>query len=213
METLKATARTATGTRQTRRLRQQGMIPGIIYGHKEEPVSFAIGAHDLTQALRHGEHLIELDLDGQKGNYLIKEVQYDAFGAAVLHVDFTRVSLDESVEVTVPVILRGTPAGATEGGVVMPGLAEVEVRCLVTSIPEEIRVSVKDLKVGDVLHVADLPPIEGVTVLEAPEAIIASCQMMAEEVVEAAAAEGEEPAQPEVIGKGKKEEEGEAAGE
>lgn len=215
METLKAIARTNMGTRRARDLRREGMVPGIIYGHKEPPVAFAVSEHDLGRLLQHGEHLVELDLDGQKGNYLVKDVQYDPLGVQVVHVDFARVNLDEAVEVTVPVTLRGTPAGAADGGVLMPALAVVKVRCLVTSIPEEIRVSVKDLKVGDVLHVRDLPALEGVTILLDGDAIVASCQRVAEEVA-APVVEGEEPAQPEVIGKGKKEEEegeGQAAAE
>ena len=178
-------------------------------------MSFAVSAHDLNQVIKHGEHVVEMVLDGQPGNYLIKAVQYDAYGDELVHADFVRVRLDETVQVTVPVILRGAPAGAVEGGVLVPGLLELRVECLVTNIPEDVRVRVNDLKIGDVLHVKDLPPMEGVEILNDPEAILASCTMVTEEEVAApvVAVEGEETTQPEVIGKGKKEEEGEAEGE
>ena len=210
MQSLKGNARTQLGTHGTRRLRAAGQVPGVIYGHGRENVSFAISAHDLKGLMQQGERLVELDLDGQKDHYLIKQVQYDAFGHEVIHVDFTRVNLDETVQVTVPVVLRGTPAGATEGGVLVPGLAEIEIECPVVNIPEEIRVRLNDLKVGDLLRVRDLPAMEGVKYLADAEAMIAGCQLVAEEVAApAAAVEAEETTQPEVIGKGKKEEEGE----
>ncbi len=208
METLKAVSRQGAGRREARKLRSQGKVPGIIYGHKEPPVNFACDAHDLALLVRNGEHLVELDLDGTKGNYLVKDVQLDPFGAYILHVDLTRVNLDERVEVTVPVMLRGTPAGEADGGILMPGLAELEVSCVVTNIPEQVTVRVNDLKIGDAIHVRDLPAIEGVDVLSDPDSMIASCQpptVAPEEEEEVAAEEG--AAEPEVIGKGKKEDE------
>lgn len=212
MEVLKAERREKLGTRSARKLRAQGKVPGIIYGHGEEPVAFVVDGHDLALAMQHGERVVEMELDGTRENYLIKEAQHDTFGTSVLHVDFARVSLDETVTVTVAIVLRGTPAGEVEGGILVPGLSELEVECLVTKIPEEIRVRVNDLKVGDALHVRDLPAMEGVVFLDDPDAIIASCRLVEEEEEVAPAAEGEEAAQPEVIGKGKRdEEEGEEA--
>jgi large subunit ribosomal protein L25 len=208
METVVGVTRDKVGTSEARRLRGTGMIPGIIYGHGKENVSFAISAHDINLVLGHGEHVVEMDLAGEKGHYLIKSIQRDALDMAVVHVDFTRVNLDETVQVTVPVILRGKPAGEVEGGVLTQGLTELTIECVVTNIPEEVRVRVNDMKVGQMLRVKDLPPIPGGKVLNNPESMVASCQFVAEEVEApaVAAAEGEEAAEPEVISKGKEEE-------
>lgn len=206
METLKAVSRKDTGSRSAGKLRQEGLIPGVIYGHGEAPEIFAVSEHDLAQVLAHGEQLVQMSIEGKEGNYLIKDIQRDTFGLSLLHVDLARVNLDERVEVAVPVVLWGDPVGAEEGGVLVPGAAEVEVECVVTNIPEEIRVSVKELKIGDALTVADLPAIEGVTILTEPETPIASCTFISEEPEEPEEAEeDEEGAEPEVIGKGKEE--------
>ena len=208
MEALKGITRDATGSKKTRRLRQSGFTPGIIYGHGEANVAFAISAHDLQQALQHGERLVKMTLDDVEGNYLIKDVQRDAFDQGVLHVDFTRVNLDEIVEVEVPLTLKGTPAGEAEGGVLAPGIAQLTIEVTVTNIPEEIVVRVNDLAAGSALRVADLPPIPGATILTDDDAIVATCPFPTEEVVEEEVVEeGAEEVEPEVIGRRKAEEE------
>jgi len=212
METLKGIIRDKSGSRPARKLRDSGMVPGIIYGHGKANVAFATSAHDLELLLSHGEHLVEMDLDGEKDHYLIKAVQRDAFDHLAIHVDFARVSLDETVEVNVPLVLRGTPAGEVDGGVLTPGVTELALECVVTNIPDEIAVRVSELKIGDSLRVADLPETEGITVLTPGETVVASCRMVAEEV-EAEEAEGEEAAEPEVIGKGEAAGEGEESDE
>jgi large subunit ribosomal protein L25 len=210
MEKVVGVTRDKVGTANTRRLRRTGMVPGVIYGHGKENVSFAISAHDIGLVLGHGEHVVEMDLGGETSHYLIKSIQRDALDMAVVHVDFARVNLDETVQVTVPVVLRGKPAGEVEGGVLTQGLTKLSIECLVTNIPEEIRVRVNDMKVGQVLRVKDLPAIPGGKILSNPESMVATCQLVAEEVeAPAAVAEGEETAaaEPEVIAKGKEEEE------
>jgi large subunit ribosomal protein L25 len=193
------------------------MIPGVIYGHGLENVSFAISAHDLNLVLARGEHVVEMDLAGQKDHYLLKGVQRDAMDMRVVHVDFARVSLDETVQVTVPVILRGKPAGEVDGGVLTQGLTELTIECVVTNIPDEVRVRINELKVGQTLRVKDLPPIPGGKVLSNPEAMVATCQLVAAEpeptAVAAVEGEGEAAVEPEVIGKGKEEKEEEAGEE
>ncbi len=209
MEVLKGTPRDATGSTRTRRLRQSGLTPGIIYGHGEANVPFAISTHDLELALQHGERLVKMTLDKTEGNYLIKEVQRDAFDQGVLHVDFTRVNLDEVVEVEVPITLKGTPAGEAEGGVLTPGIGELTIEVTVTNIPEEIIVRVDGLAAGSALRVADLPEIEGVKILTDDDAVVATCPYPTEEVEEeeAVAEEEADQAEPEIIRRRKAEEE------
>jgi large subunit ribosomal protein L25 len=208
MALLKAKARTTLGSRKAKALRAKNQIPGIIYGHGELPEPVTLDRHEVQVAVAHGDRLVEIQMDtGKTQNALVKEVQYDAMGNDVLHIDLARVNLDELVEVTVPVHLRGTPAGATEGGVLQQTIAQVSIECMVRAIPEDIRVSVEHMKVGDKLFIKDLPLPAGAKFLQDAEMIVATVRIVAEEVV---AAPEEAAVTPEVIGE-KKEEEGEAA--
>jgi len=199
MAALKASMRSKRGSRKARALRARGLIPGVIYGHGEETVSVTLREHDIDLAIHHGQRLVELDLDGKEENALIKDVQWDTFGQKVLHVDLTRVDLNERVQVTVPIVLRGTPAGAGEGGVLQQTAAEVSIECLVRVIPEEIRAFVGELNVGDSLHLRDLELPEGATLVDDDATVVCSITVIAEEVEEAPAEE-EGAEQPEVIG-------------
>lgn len=201
MALLKATSRTTTGSHKAQALRAKAQIPAIIYGHGETPQAVTVDRLDIEKAIKHGERLMEVELEGKNQNVLIKEVQYDPMGSDVLHVDLARVNLDELVEVTVPVILRGTPAGATEGGVLQQNVSEVTIECQVRSIPDDIRVSIEQMKIGDKLYMKDLPLAAGSKLLEDLEAIVASVSI----ITEKEAAEGEEAAAPEVIGEKKEE--------
>ncbi len=207
MATLTLSGREKLGTRAARRLRAEGLVPGIIYGHGEANRPVAMARHDIELAIQHGERLIRGEVSGKQENFLIKDVQYDYLGQNVLHVDLARVRLDERVEVTVPIELRGTPVGVdSEDGVLTKLLPEVRLECVVTSIPEEIRASVAALHVNESLRVADLELPEGVKVLEEPETVIASVTVVAEEEA-APAEEAPEVAEPEVIGEKPAEEE------
>jgi large subunit ribosomal protein L25 len=195
----KAQARREAGSRSARRLRAQGLIPGIIYGHQQDPQPVTLNEHEVELALQHGERLLEVRLGRKKHNVLIKDVQYDTFGQKVLHVDLARVDLNERVEVTVPIVLRGTPAGDAEGGVLHQVLNAVSIECLVTAIPEEIRAAVGELGIGDTLYVRDLPLPDGATLLDDPDASVCTVSVVAEEV-EAPAEEAPAAAEPEVVG-------------
>src|SRR3954469_6329165 len=195
---ISAKAREEKGSRANKRLRSTGFIPGVIYGHKEAVVSITLPKKELVGHLDHGVHVFDLATDGKNEKVLVKEVQYDHLGLEVLHVDFARVSLDEKVEVTIPIELKGEPAGEKEGGVLQQILNQLEVECLVTDIPDAIRVSVTDMKLDDVLHFSDLKLPPGVRPLQDAEQIVAQVRAIVEEApAEAAVAEG--AAEPEVI--------------
>ena len=212
MSVLKAFDRTEAGTSKTRKLRKEGKIPGILYGHGKKPVMLSFDSHDMEFAIQHGERLLELDHKRKKINALIKEVQYDAFGTEILHVDLTRVDLDERVQVTVPVILVGTPEGVKEGGVLQQTTSAVTVDVSVVSIPDEIKIVVSSLKLNDQLHLSDIELPEGAEMLDNPEDQLCVVAMIAEEV-EVEEAEEEAPAEPEVIGEKKADDEQETAEE
>ena len=206
MAVLKATKREAFGTRKVKPLRAAGMIPGIVYGHGEPPLPITLSGHDVGVALAHGERLLELDVAGQVQNVLVKDVQYDPMGQEILHVDLARVDLDERVKVTVPIVLRGTAAGAADGGVLHQVSAQATIECTVRAIPEDIRVSVTEMKIDDVLHMKDLPLPQGAALVGDGETIVATVSVVKEEVEAPAPVEVAAPAEPEVIGEKKEEE-------
>src|SRR5262245_51195554 len=113
-----AKPRTEVGSRAVRRLRAEGRIPAIMYGHGQDPAMLSIDLHEFDGLLRHGAHgLLDVQMDGATESAVIKDVQYDVYGREVLHVDFARISRDERVVVEVPIVLKGTAAGVAEGGV------------------------------------------------------------------------------------------------
>ncbi len=161
--TLKGGRRAKLGTRHARRLRASGRLPAIIYGHGESPEPIDLPSHDVEVELLHGARVLEVDLDNQPTQYLIKAVQYDYLGTTPVHLDLMRVSLDEEVTVGVGIELRGTPKGISDGGVLDRLLAQIEVRCVVSCIPETLHPNVTHLGVGDSLLIRDLELPDGVT--------------------------------------------------
>jgi len=197
MALLKVLKREAKGSRKAHKLRAGGEVPGILYGHGEQTVAITLNQHDITEAIRHGERLMELVLDGKNQNVLVKEVQYDTLGKELLHIDLARVDLDERVRVTVPIVLRGTPAGIANEGVLMQNADEVTIEVAVRLIPDEIRVMVTHLNVNDVIHMRELTLPEGAKLLSDPDAMVCSVNVITEEVAPAEVAEA--AAEPEVL--------------
>ena len=205
-----AKARPELGSRANKRLRDAGMLPGVIYGHKEAVVPVTLPRKEVVNHLSHGTHLFELGLDGKNETVLVKEVQYDHLGHEVLHVDFARVSLDEEVDVTVPLELKGEPKGEKDGGVLQQVINELELRCKVTDIPDVIKHDVSELALNDVVHIKDLKLPPNVKALQDEDLVVAQVREVVDETATEAAPEG--TAEPEVIGK-KPEEGAEGAGE
>lgn len=202
-----AKPRSELGSRANKRLRDAGHLPGVIYGHKEAVVPVTLARKELVTHLNKGVHVFDVALDGKSEKVLVKDVQFDHLGIEVLHVDFARVSLDEKVEVTVPLELKGEPKGEAEGGVLQQIVSELEVECLVTDIPDVIRHNVSDMGVDDVVHIKDLKLPAGVRALQDEDLIVAQVKVIEE--TEAAPTPEAETAEPEIIGR--KPEEGEAA--
>jgi len=201
--------RAELGSRANKRLRDSGFVPGVIYGHKEAVVPVTLPKKEVTNHLNHGAHLFDLALEGKSEKVLVKEVQYDHLGIDVIHVDFARVSLDERVDVTVPVELKGEPKNEGDVvGVITQVINELELECLVTEIPNAIIVNVADMKIDDQITIADLKLPPGVKTNQDPDAVVVTFKEVKEE--EAAPVEGE-TAEPEIIGR-KPEEEAAAEG-
>jgi large subunit ribosomal protein L25 len=202
---LKVESRKTFGKRSNERLRRSGRTPAILYGHGEEPLSLSVPADQLNASLRHGAKVVDLD-GAASGKALLQDVQWDTFYQHVLHVDFLRVLAGEKVTVEVPIELKGEAPGVSEGGIIEHVLHSIEIECPLDVIPEKLHVSIKNLKIGDHLtakDIFDLPA--GATILSDEEELVVHCiAPMTEEEAEA----GEEgAAEPEVISKGKAEEE------
>jgi len=205
--------RPLAGHHANARLRKEGLVPAVIYGMGKATEHIAVSRRELLTALEHSAHVVTLVMDGREEQYLIKEVQYDHLQKLPLHLDLMRVDLTKKVRVSVPLDFRGTAAGQAVGGVVIHVMADIEVECLVTNIPESIRVRVDGLQLGQSLHVRELELPSGVAALAGPDDIVCVCRTPRGGLEEApAAAEGEAAsAEPEVISKGLKDKDEEAA--
>ena len=207
---IKVETRKSFGKRNNERLRRSGRTPAILYGHGEEPLSLSVAADQLGASLRHGAKVVDLD-GAATGKALLQDVQWDTFYQHVLHVDFLRVLAGEKVTVEVPIELKGEAAGVAEGGIIEHVLHSIEIECPLDVIPEKLHVNIKNLKIGDHLTVKDIFDLPaGATISSDEEELVVHCVApMAEEEEEAAAGE-EGAAEPEVISKGKADEEEEA---
>ncbi|WP_197686540.1 50S ribosomal protein L25/general stress protein Ctc [Thermanaeromonas toyohensis] len=172
--------RQKTGKGPARRLRQQGLLPAILYGRDAGNLPIMIKLKELQRVLeREGERAlvkVHLEKDGARQEYmaLLREVQRDPIRGDLLHVDLYQVPAGEKITVTVPVVLEGEPRGVKAGGILQHGLSELEIECLPADLPEAIVVDVSGLDVGDHLTVADIKPPKGVKILSEPEGLIAT---------------------------------------
>jgi large subunit ribosomal protein L25 len=202
---LNAVPRTVTGSADCRRLRRDGLVPGVVYGHGEHQ-NITFDLHDFILLLHHmhSEHaVVSLELDGKKQNVLIKDVQRHAVTHAISHIDFMIVDLDETVRITIPVEIIGEADGVKNfSGVLELIQREVEIECKARDIPEAVVVDVSPLKVHDVIRIGELPAIDGVTFIGDPETTvitIAPPTVHAEVAPREEVEEAEEAAEPEVI--------------
>lgn len=202
---VKAQNRTELGSRAMKRIRDKGLVPAVIYGHKQAVLPITLDKREVSSHINKGAHLFDLDVAGASETVLVKEAQYDHLGIQLLHVDFSRVSLDEKVKVKVPLELKGTPKGEADGGKLQQLIAELDVECVVVSIPDVIRHVVTDMEMDSVLHIKDLHFPEGVKSLQDAELIVAMVREVKEELIAPVVAEVAAP-EPEVIGAKEREE-------
>ena len=216
--TVRATQREGRGKNDARRARREGQVPVTIYGGGTEAVAALVPLRELAAILRSdtGRNTIfTVDIDGVEATeVMFADRQIDPVKSRLVHADFKRLVKGEKIEATVPLRLVGEPIGVREqAGVLEQIIREIEIRCEPRDIPEHLDVDVTNLGVHDVLHVSDIPISEGVEILTDADTVIATVGVVKEEPVAAAPIEGEAAAEPEVIGKGKKEEEGEGGTE
>jgi large subunit ribosomal protein L25 len=214
--------RTETGKGEARRARAKGRIPAVVYGAGKPNVPIHLERRALTDAFRAGAgenaiFLLKLAGSDQSRHAMIRELSRDPVTREPLHIDFVRVLMDAKIRVSVPIEVVGTARGVkTEGGILDFVTREVEVECLPGNIPANLPLDVTDLAIGDMLRVASLAAVEGVTILDdADKVLVHVAHPTQEKEPEVAAAEAAaEPTEPEVLKKGKvaTEEEGEEKG-
>ncbi|HEX9376061.1 MAG TPA: 50S ribosomal protein L25 [Actinomycetota bacterium] len=195
---LKAEERQPDGKGAARKLRAEGKVPGVVYGHAMDPVAVAVDARDLYHILHTdagANVLIDLHVGSDQHLTLPREIQRDNIRGVFTHVDFLAVRRDEVITVDVPVDLIGESHGVKEGGVVEHHLWEVKLECFPTNVPERIEADISALGIGEGLKAGDLKIPEGVTLVTDPEASIMAVvppPILRLEEEEAAAAEAEE---------------------
>ncbi len=185
-----------TGTRVSRRLRANGQIPAIIYGHKQAPVPIALPRETVLDMIKKQTHLAELNMNGTTETVLLRDVQWDYLGKEILHLDFARVNVGEAIETEVRIDLRGTAPGVTEGGILETLIHAVHVTCRADAIPDSLRVDISELAIGQAIHIKDLKLPDGVTVKGDPETLVVHVTTKVADEPTTEAAEG---TQPEVI--------------
>ncbi len=211
--TVKATVREGRGKNDARRTRRAGMVPVTVYGGTGETVAAAVPLKELAAILRSeaGRNTIfTLDVEGVGASeVMFHDRQIHPVHGRLVHADFQRLVKGQKIEVTVPLHLVGEPVGVREEqGVLEQIMRELEIRCEPREIPDAIDLDVSNLGVHDVLHVSDIPVGANIEILNEPDAVVATVGIVRDEPVAAPVVEEEGAAEPEVIGKGKKEEEG-----
>jgi large subunit ribosomal protein L25 len=168
------------GSAESRRLRKEGLVPGVLYGNGE-PVTISITERELRRALTGASGLhsildVEIDGKGETHASILKEYQVDPVRGGVTHVDLQEVRLDQTIQASVSVQLHGgeDAPGVREGGVLSQPLREVTVEALPLEVPEHLDLDVSGMDIGGTLRISDLTAPEGVTLLDDPEMVVAT---------------------------------------
>ncbi len=211
--TLEVSRREGVGKGVATKLRQQGKIPAVVYGGHKEPVAITVDRKsvvDLIQKSSHGIRsifLLKMAGSDQQRHAMIKDTQMDPISRRMTHIDFVRIIMDETVRLTVPVHHTGTAIGVKEGGILDFQVRDLHIECLPNAIPDSIDIDISGLELHHSLRVSDLKLPEGVKVHEDPDRVIVSVtSARVEEVVAVVDAAAATAAEPEVIKKGKPEE-------
>jgi len=215
---LEVKEREQTGSRDSRRLRREGLIPGVLYGRGKQPHPICVHERELRRALTgdHGLHaILDVVLEGQKTTHasILKEAQQDPIKGRVIHVDLQEVRLDQPIQAQVVVELVGEAEGVKEGGVLSQVVREINVEALPMEVPDRLELDVSGMAIGDTLRLADLQTREGVTYLDDPEETVLANVTMPTRIVEPEPEEGAELAEGEEVPEGEEAPEGAAEGQ
>ncbi|MEK7273766.1 MAG: 50S ribosomal protein L25, partial [Candidatus Desantisbacteria bacterium] len=197
---LNAIVREKKGKEANKKLKANGRVPAILYGREKDNISLTINAKELAKVISAGENaIISMTLtDNMQETVVLKDWQLHPYNGTILHADFYRISLEESIEANVPVAIVGTAPGQKTGGVLDILLREIEIRALPLQVPDKFEINVSHLEIGDIIHVKDISIGEGIEMLSDPEQVIITLTVPA---VDLEAAQG--PSEPEVVKKKK----------
>lgn len=202
---ISACVREKTGKETAKKVRQNEYVPCIIYGRGSNiPAKIYRSEVKTLRDMHFSESALidlEIDISGKKDTYpvVIKEVQYHPVNEKVIHIDFMRISLDEKIKVNIPVILQGEPKGVKEGGVLEQLLREIEIEALPNDIPEEIKIDVSNLDIGNSIHVQNIVLTDKIRIITHAEDTVVIVSSVKEEVVESTLTAGAPTPEPEVI--------------
>ena len=181
---LEVTARSVTGSKACQKLRQEGHVPAVLYGHGEACVDLVVRRDAIEAMVRHGSKTVELT-GAVKSPALVRELQWNAYGTIPLHVDFLRIDPSEKINVVVPVEFRGECPGAKAGGKFKQVIRELEVECTAQTMPEVAVAHVAHLEAGNVLRVKHLEIPQGAHATADAEAVVASCLLSSQKLEDA----------------------------
>jgi len=221
--TVAADVRTSRGKNEAHRTRRAGQIPAVVYGAYQDPVSIAVNPREILKIVRSStgyNTIFNLQINGGGSTpVMVVDQQVDPIKGTLLHADFKRIDLSKRLKVTVPVHTTGEAKGVkVQGGLLEVITRSIEIECLPDDIPEHFTVDVGELMIGQSKRAADVPLSGSIKLVSSPDSVIAHVVTLRAEEAEAAPAEGAaaatpaagSAAEPEVIKKGKKEEEGAA---
>ncbi len=202
---LDALPRTEFGSAIARRMRRAGQVPGVVYMGGDDAAAIAFDSLTLTNFLNNAYGLIDLKVKGVKEPFkcVVKDVQFDPITDQVIHIDFQGVKMGEKMQTTVPLVLKGTPAGTKFGGILSQVLRELDIECFPKDLPDYLEVDISEMNVGDALHVSDLS-FENITILASETSTVALLELAKAEISAAdedeEGEEGEEGAEDEAGG-------------
>ncbi len=208
MTTIAVETRSLLGKNACKKLRANGRIPGTVYGQKKEVLSVEVSLEDVLSIIKKREKILQVQLNKELDDVIVKEIHYDTFGEKILHIDFCRIDMKAKITVTVPLSFVGVPKGAKAGGIWQKFIQKVQISCLPVEIPESIAVPVEGLELGQNIRIKDLVVAQTIEIKSDPENIVTSVSALKEE--QPAGAAEEERAEPQVIKKAKSEDEEEA---
>ncbi|WP_226038372.1 50S ribosomal protein L25/general stress protein Ctc [Aquibacillus saliphilus] len=206
---LKADQRESLNTSYTKQLRKAGLVPAIVYGNKKEPMTVAVNSIELLKTVRDEgiNAIISLSIDGESVDVMLHDYQIEPLRDELIHADFYIVNMSQEMDVEVPIHLDGEAKGSKEGGVLQQPLYNLAVRAKPRDIPEEIKLDVSKLEIGDSIMVGDLKEGRNYEILEAEDATIVTILAPDKGTDEDDEESEEEQQEPEVINEKKSEEE------
>jgi len=169
---INATKRTETGSGISRRLRREGKTPATVYGLGKKSLSIIMDTKDWDKIAKLDSHIVELNIESQKLNTLVKEVQYNTLSSTTMHVDFLEIDMKEEITASIPINISGEAAGMAVGGMLNQLEYEIEVTSLPTNLPESIEIDISALEIGDSIVASDVILPKNVTLSSYPDATL-----------------------------------------